>query len=258
MQFRKVVLGIVLSMTAIAGVQSAVAASTRYDFIAEQIGLQKVAVQSQTVQFKVRIENISATNAFTASNGTNWTLDFSPGVWLVHRGSNTLFAVGQKDLGAGLETIAEDGNPTRLAQALKTKREIVSSGIFNTPVGATAAKGIRPGQVFEFTVNAAPGEKLSFATMFGQSNDWFYAPNGSGIDLFDTSGKPIRGDITAQIYLWNDGTEEDEEPGIGANQGPRQKAPNTGVEENGVVQQINNDAAYGKTSQVMRVTVMPE
>jgi sugar lactone lactonase YvrE len=28
-----------------------------------------------------------------------------------------------------------------------------------------------------FTIQAKPGEMLSFATMFGQSNDCFYAPN---------------------------------------------------------------------------------
>jgi hypothetical protein len=33
--------------------------------------------------FMVRIDNISSMNAFTASNGTKWTLPFSPGPFLV-------------------------------------------------------------------------------------------------------------------------------------------------------------------------------
>jgi hypothetical protein len=58
--------------------------------------------------------------------------------------------------------------------------------------------------------------------------------------------------------LWNAGTEIDEEPGIGATQGPRQKAPNTGVNENGVVQAVQDQAAYAQTSRLMRVTITPE
>ena len=51
-------------------------------------------------------------------------------------------------------------------------------------------------------------------TMMGQSNDWFYGPNESGIELFK-NGQPISGDITSQIILWDVGTEVDQEPGIG-------------------------------------------
>jgi hypothetical protein len=59
------------------------------------------------------------------------------------------------------------------------------------------------------------------ATMMGQSNDWFYAPAESGIALFK-DGKPISGEISSQIILWDAGTEVDQEPGIGSDQGPRQ------------------------------------
>jgi hypothetical protein len=216
------------------------------------------ATNSQTTKFKVRIENISTKDEFTSSNGMKWSLDFSPGVWLVHKNDDPIFTMAQKDRGQGLEAIAEDGNPMMLAKSLENQSGIQSRGIFNTPVGAIKPKGIRPGQVFEFTFNATPGEKLSLTTMFGQSNDWFYAPKGSGIALFDANGKAISGDITSQILLWNDGTEVDEEPGIGKNQGPRQKSPNTGANENGVVQMVKDNSAYAQTSKVMRVTIIPE
>jgi hypothetical protein len=75
--------------------------------------------------------------------------------------------------------------------------------------------------------------------MMGQSNDWFYAPGESAIELF-RNGKPIKGDITSQVILWDAGTEVDQEVGIGADQGPRQKAPNTGKAENGVVRKIDD------------------
>jgi hypothetical protein len=46
--------------------------------------------------------------------------------------------------------------------------------------------------------------------------------------------KPIAGDITSQILLWDAGTEVNEEPGLGPNQAPLQPAPNTGPVEHGV------------------------
>jgi hypothetical protein len=109
------------------------------------------------------------------------------------------------------------------------------------------------------TFSAAPGDRLSLTTMMGQSNDWFYAPAESGIALFK-DGKPISGDITSQMILWDVGTEINQEPGIGADQGPRQKAANTGKAENGVVRNVKDvefGNAYTKVSNVMRVTIKP-
>jgi hypothetical protein len=219
---------------------------------------QTAQSEAQPTQFKVKIENISTKDEFTASNGTKWTLDFSPGAWLVHSNNAPLFTAGQKDRGQGIEAIAEDGNPDFLAKSLQNQSGVLSSGTFKTAIGATKPGGILPGQVFEFTVNAMPGQKLSLATMFGQSNDWFYAPSEAGIALFDAQGQPIRGDVTAQIQLWNDGSEVDEEPGIGPTQGPRQKAPNTGSVENGAVEKVKGKFPYPETGKVMRITLTPE
>jgi hypothetical protein len=46
------------------------------------------------------------------------------------------------------------------------------------------------------------------------------------------------------MILWDAGTEVDQEAGIGPDQGPRQKGPNTGSAENGVVKKV----ADGKTT----------
>jgi hypothetical protein len=177
---------------------------------------------------------------------------------VVHDNNAPLFTTGQKDPGRGIEAIAEDGNPDSLITSLAKQGGVLSSGAFKTAVGAIKPGGIRPDQVFEFTVSAKPGQKLSFVTMFGQSNDWFYAPGEAGIALFDAQGQPTRGDVTAQIQLWNDGSEVDEEPGIGPTQGPRQKAPNTGLAENGVVQTVQGQFPHPATAKVMRVTITPE
>ena len=106
-----------------------------------------------------------------------------------------------------------------------------STGVFNTPVGGDAPAPILPGQMYEFSFSAAPGSKLSFATMFGQSNDFFYAPGEAGIALFDGSGNQVTGDVTSQVKLWDAGTEVNQEPGLGPDQAPRQAAPNTGAKD---------------------------
>lgn len=82
--------------------------------------------------------------------------------------------------------------------------------IFNTPNGAS-----QPGPVTEVNgfysadFQAVPGTKLNFASMQVVSNDWFYAPTGAGVQLFE-NGVPVTGDITDQIYLWDSGTEEED------------------------------------------------
>jgi hypothetical protein len=51
-----------------------------------------------------------------------------------------------------------------------------------------------------------------------------------------------------------------QEPGIGPDQGPRQRAPNTGEAESGVVRNakaVKYGAAFSKVSSVMRVTIKP-
>ena len=128
-----------------------------------------------------------------------------------------------------------------------------------TPIGAAGPGPITPGAAYEFTFSAIAGDRLSLTTMMGQSNDWFYAPAETGIDLFE-NGRGISGDITSQMVLWDAGTEVDQEPGIGSEQGPRQKAPTTGVAENGVVRHakdVNYGSAYTKVSRVMRFTIKP-
>ena len=103
-----------------------------------------------------------------------------------------------------------------------------ATGAFNTPVGASAPAPIFPGEAYEVSFEAAPGSKLSFATMFVQSNDLFYAPTGAGIDLFDELGMQTTGDVTSQVHLWDAGSEVNQEPGLGSDQAPRQSGANTG------------------------------
>jgi hypothetical protein len=58
--------------------------------------------------------------------------------------------------------------------------------------------------------------------------------------------------------MWDSGTEVDQEPGIGSDQGPRQKAPNTGKAENGVVHKVQDSKMYSQASSVMHITITPQ
>lgn len=186
---------------------------------------------------------------------TGVTQVLAPGIWAVHSSDDILFAAGQMDMGEGLEALAEDGDPSVLASALGTKTGVRSSGVFNTPQGASSPAPAGPGNIYEFNFSAQDGDKLSFATMFVQSNDLFYAPDGMGIDLFDASGNTVTGEITSQIYLWDAGTEQNEMPGVGLNQAPRQEAANTGLDENGIVQLVNDGFQYPLVQEVIKITL---
>jgi hypothetical protein len=221
-----------------------------------------IAVATRKVEptkFTVRMENISNPAGMTASNGEKFPFALSPGMFVLSEKSAALFTEGKAARKNGLEMQAEDGDPTGLVNSLVAMHHSSNlHGVFNMPVGALAAGPIRPGDSFEFTVTAMPGMKLFMTQMFGQSNDWFYAPSANGIALFDSKGNPVSGDITAQLYLWDAGTEKDEEIGIGPNQGPRQKGMNTGEAENGVVHRVKDDRWAGRNAEYFRVTITPE
>jgi hypothetical protein len=221
-----------------------------------------IAVATRKVEptkFTVRVENISNPAGMTASNGEKFPFALSPGMFVLSEKSAALFTEGKAARKNGLEMQAEDGDPTGLVNSLVAMHHSSNlHGVFNMPVGALAAGPIRPGDSFEFTVTAMPGMKLFMTQMFGQSNDWFYAPSANGIALFDSKGNPVSGDITGQLYLWDAGTEKDEEIGIGPNQGPRQKGMNTGEAENGVVHRVKDDRWAGRNAEYFRVTITPE
>ena len=208
------------------------------------------------VKFKVRIENISNGEAFTASNGAKWPFAISPGAYTVHHGDgNPLFVTG-KYASKALEAQAEDGHPEMLVDVASHHMGSRRSGLYNMPVGSMAAGPVTPGAAFEFEVTATRGAHLFLTFMFGQSNDLFYG-NEKAIALFDDAGKPVSGEVAAQLGLWDAGTEVNEEPGVGPNQAPRQKAANTGASERKKVGPVKDGFAYPNTTDVLRVTITP-
>ncbi len=131
------------------------------------------------------------------------------------------------------------------------------SGAFNTPTGSSGPGPAAPGAAYNWTFHANPGDRLSFATMLVQSNDWFFAPAEPGIALYDAAGKPISGDVTAAVKLWDAGTEGDEPPGSGAYQAPRQPGPDSGpADPSARVRQVLT-GALPSVNQLIQATLTP-
>ncbi len=103
---------------------------------------------------------------------------------------------------------------TLSVENVSTNYPFFEAGAVFIPEGESEAGPAFPGNSFKFSFHAGPNHKLSFATMYGLSNDAFYAPDGKGIMLYE-NGNPVSGDITSQIMLWDAGTEMNQMPGPG-------------------------------------------
>jgi hypothetical protein len=180
---------------------------------------------------------------------------FPPGLWVIHGAPSEqgeLFQPGQPDYGRGLESLAEDGDPNAL---LATYGDQANIGVFGGVYGDDFLP-LLPGEAFLIDIEARPGDYLSFASMFGQSNDWFIATGPEGVALFESDGTPRTGDISMELSLWDLGTEVSEYPGAGPNQAPRQSAPNTGPDEGGVVQLVDDGFPHPEAVDLVRVTIL--
>ena len=156
---------------------------------------------------------------------TGTTTPIAPGAYAVHEASVALFELGAADAGLGLEALAEDGDPSSFGDGLGSLDGVSHSGVFNTPDGATEPGPVLPGSSYSFEVPLIDG-RLSFATMFVQSNDWIIATPAAGLDLAG-----LDGDISDQLLVVDVGTEIDQRPGFGADQAPRQSGPDTGADD---------------------------
>ena len=166
----------------------------------------------------------------------------APGIFVVSTDANPIFKFGKPAGNDGLEALAEDGNSDPLLKAIQATY-------------GDMADMFAPG--LEFEVKAKPGDRLSFATMFVQSNDKFYGPADGSVALFDAAGKPVSGDLTSFIRLYDAGTEKDELPGAGSNQAPRQKGMNEGPEEGGSVRPADDGFTYPAVNTVIKLTIAP-
>ena len=219
----------------------------------ETIVLAMPLKAKRAATFKVRIENVSAADGISGVNGQKYPFALSPGLFYVNHKRTYFFDEGKR-ADAALEAQAEDGSPELFSKKLLTKVGSVYMGVFNMPAGSNTPGPILPGGVYEFTFTAAEGMRLNLITMYGQSNDLFFAPK-TALDLFDTNGEPLTGDITNKLLLWDAGTEKNQAPGFGDEQAPRQKMANTGTRENGVVSLVKDGFEYPNVTDVLKVTI---
>jgi hypothetical protein len=113
-------------------------------------------------------------------------------------------------------------------------KPLVQSGTFK---GSQTV--ILPGQDVSIRFSAAKGQALTFATMYGWSNDLFFAPANPGIAVYDAAGNPIQGDVSAQLRLWDNGTRVNQMPGNAVN--------HPGVAENRNISEVKGTDAQGNT-----------
>ncbi len=169
----------------------------------------------------------------------------------------------QKNLGSlatGTATFIDGSSPEMPTTVTPDPTPTDAVQVFAIPVGGQEAAPAFPGEAYSFSFHAEHGESLHLATMFVQSNDWFYSPNEWGIPLFDSYGNPKSGDMTDYIHLFDAGTEADEKPGAGAYQAPRQPGANTGpADPNNTVRRAHDN--YGITpsvNQIIKATLTHE
>ena len=128
------------------------------------------------------------------------------------------------------------GKTTITIENVLNSKPLVESGTFQ---GSGSPALILPGQSTTITFYAAKGEALTFATMYGASNDLFFAPENPGILVYDQGGEPIEGDVSARIKLWDNGTRINQNPGTGV--------IHPGTTENKNVTEVTGTDAEGNT-----------
>ena len=214
--------------------------------------------KGKKTEFSVKVENLSTATSLPTSVGAV-PVPISPGVFAVYEGQNPLYRVGKK-ADEGTERIAEDGFITKELATLIPLKKVTDGGLFEQPGGALGA-AFEPGSEAEFAFSAYRGQRFSLEAMFVQSNDWFYGTAGKGVKLFKGK-KPISGDITSKVRVYDAGTEVDEEPGNGTTAKPNQDsaAEDVGPSENEKVQLYNKTGdgfSIPAVRELIRVTVTP-
>jgi len=233
---------------------------------------------TEPVTVTVRIENVASADVYAGDSHTGGGVWVTPGAYAVYTGDNPVHTPGEA-ASVGLEALAEAGPPTGFPDEPGLVEElgemegdtgVTATGAYtpedtvadpNDPMGEVpGAPPIAPGGAFEFEVEARPGQRLAFASMFVPSNDVFVAPGPGGVSVWPTDGEPVEGDVTEAVDLWDAGTEPNGQPGAGPDQAPAQDSPDQGGDEGGVVRrlsEVDDGYDYPAVDEVVRVTLAP-
>lgn len=176
----------------------------------------------------------------------------SPVLVVVYHGiSNPIYTVGEKDPGKGLTALAQKGDASTLAAYLKTLKGVRS--VYVLPAASSTVLlpmiGGQAGSSVSQQLTVSQGDKIAIATMYGFSNDWFFASKGDGTDATQ------KGDISSSIGLFDDGTAVNQFPGAGLTQFNLAGTPLT---EDNPIQEVPNPNAFTTLpaiSQIIKVTL---
>lgn len=145
------------------------------------------------------------------------------------------------------EPVAQSATIT-IENVLESK-PLVQSGTFQGDENALTL----PGESASITFSAAKNQRLTFATMYGLSNDLFFAPENPGINLYNEGGTPVTGDVSSQIKLWDNGTRANQAPGAGVTHpGTAEAAPKV-IKEVGESDDYSNN--YLPASDLMKASL---
>ncbi len=169
----------------------------------------------------------------------SWSV-LSPAVAYVHQGNQSPFFTNGQAITTpnGLEELAEDGDPSIAYEYLNGMENVTA---------VKSDNGAAPGEYITFEIQAKPGYRLNFATMFVSTNDWFISNNQAGIELFNEDGSVKSEFNIYKNYLYDSGTEEDEIVGIGAGQ-PMNGNASVDEDANNTVRRVTeiDDVQFGK------------
>lgn len=197
----------------------------------------------EAVRYRVSISNIAEPASLQPSTGDGLDVIVSPGVWAVHEDGEGMLHVGES-ASPSLEQMAEDGQSGALIEDMRSRADAV--GTFGTENVdddyATAPLG--PGDSTSFEAEGLSNQRLSFLGMFIHSNDVVFStlPEGIALDELEP-GQSM--EITASLALFDVGTEQNEEPGIGPSQPMQSMQHDVGESEMGVVERIEGSDAAG-------------
>lgn len=176
----------------------------------------------------------------------------SPVLVVVYNGiENPLYKVGEKDRGKGLKELAQKGDASGLATYLKTLNGV--KAVYVLPAATSTIllprMGAQAGSTVSQQLNIAQGDRLAIATMYGFSNDWFFATKDNGVDATQ------KGDISGAMGLFDNGTALDQFPGAGITQFNLAGTPLT---ESNTIQAVPNPNAFTtlpEISNIIKVTL---
>jgi len=163
----------------------------------------------------------------------------SPALVVVYSGDkNPIYELGKLDAGKGLKEIAQFGDVMKLQNSLKSLPNV--KGVY-----IAGSSPVAPGAKVMTNFKSGNGDKIAYVTMFGFSNDWFYA-NEQSIDA------NTKGDLTSKTSLFDSGTGIDQYPGAGNHQALFGGTPQS---ENVVISKVGNQFPNPPVQNVLKVTI---